>query len=79
MRILPDKSATRQISDTQYQVQRAVAGVDQIKTALEKIELPFSIEAATANEALELLRANITSMQMLLLVISITNLKRPNS
>jgi hypothetical protein len=65
-------------TDPQYQIQLAAAGVDQIKSALEKIEFPPTIENAIAQEALELFRANITSMQILLLAISI-NPKRPNA
>jgi hypothetical protein len=58
-------------TDPQYQIQLAAAGVDQIKSALEKIEFPLTIENAIAQEALELFRANVVSMQILLLAISI--------
>ena len=66
-------------ADTQYRIQLALAGVDQIKSALEKIDFPSTIENAIVQEALELLRSNITSIQMLLLTISIKNLNRPNA
>jgi hypothetical protein len=65
-------------ADMQHQIQLAAAGVDQIKSALEKIELPLTIENAIAQEALELFRANVVSMQILLLAISIKP-NRPNA
>jgi hypothetical protein len=65
-------------TNLQYQIQLAAAGVDQIKSALEKIELPLTIENSIAQEALELFRANIVSMQILLLAISIKP-SRPNA
>jgi hypothetical protein len=79
MSISPDKGITKLTSDVQYQIQRAVVAAEQIKDACARMELPFTPEAAMAFEALELLRANTRSVQMLLLVISISDLKRSHS
>lgn len=62
--------------ETHYQIQRALAAMDQMKDAIGKINLPFVPETALATEAVEMLQVNIRSAQMLLLVISVTDLKR---
>jgi hypothetical protein len=66
-------------TQTAYLVQRALEGAMQTRDAVDKITLPLAMETANAMEALELLRANISSVQMLLLVVSISNLKRPHA
>jgi hypothetical protein len=79
MSITQDKSVARVTSDVKYQIQRAVVASEQMKDACAKMELPFMPEAAIACEALELLRANTRSVQMLLLVISCNDVKRSYS
>jgi hypothetical protein len=74
-----DRSAAdqrKQMTEVRYQIQRAVAAAEQIKDACAKIDLPYTPGAAIAAEALELLRANTRSVQMLLLVISLSDSKR---